>query len=369
MARICVLSTVHPISDVRVFYKECKTLKSAGHEVFLIITHDKDECIDGIKIIHLKQPKNRFHRMFFNTLQALIKAVKIRASFYHFHDPELIPVGIILKLLGKKVIYDVHENVPDQVLNKEWLGNIYIKKIVSMLINIFERLASMFFDLVIAATPGIKERFNSSRSVLVRNYPILKMFDDAEKINVIKNSKPVIIYIGALTKSRGISEVIQAMDLLDDKVEFWLAGQWINEGFERECRNLKGWKNAQYIGLLKADDVYGYVKSADIGIVTCYPVESYINSLPTKAFEYMSCSLPMIMSNFPLWQDLFTDCALFADPLEPDDIAGKIRLLLNDEKLMTRLGRKGRDLIDKKYSWESESKKLINAYHKLISKK
>ena len=78
------------------------------------------------------------------------------------------------------------------------------------------------------------------------------------------------------------------------------------------------------------------MKIADIGLSLLYPVKNYLTSLPIKAFEYMACSLPVIMSDFDYWKEIFKDCALFTDPQSPEMIGDCITRLLGSEKLKNR---------------------------------
>jgi glycosyltransferase involved in cell wall biosynthesis len=105
---------------------------------------------------------------------------------------------------------------------------------------------------------------------------------------------------------------------------------------------------------------------ADIGMVSLYPEKNYLRSLPVKAFEYMACNMPMIMSNFDYWQEHFQDCAVFVDPLDPEEISLKINLLLNDSAFANKLAAAGLKTVNEKYSWEAESKKLIAFYDKIF---
>jgi glycosyltransferase involved in cell wall biosynthesis len=250
MKKVCVFSSVHPSFDTRIFHKEAKTLVQAGYDVTLIAQHNRNETVDGVKIIALPKPKNRFMRIFGLIWRPFYLVLYQHADIYHFHDPELIIVGIILRILGKKVIYDVHEDVPKQILNKDWLGNYQIRKFTAFIMNIIEQIGTFFFNRILVATFDIARRFPKNKTIILRNFPILKLIDSTTPANYKKN-KPVIIYAGGLTKIRGIKEIIQAMEYVKGVAELWLLGKWESEKFKKECENLKGWKYTKYFGFKK----------------------------------------------------------------------------------------------------------------------
>ena len=363
--KICMLTSVHSAFDTRVFHKEAKTLVDAGYDVTLIAQHSKNEIVDGVKIIALPKSRNRFMRIFGLTWQAFYLALRQKAYIYHFHDPELIIIGIVLRLFRKKVIYDVHEDVPKQILNKDWIGNNQIRKFIAFTVNIIEQIGALLFNKIVVATPDIAKRFPKNKTIILRNFPILKLIDGgAMPANFIKN-KSIIIYAGGLTKIRGIKEIIQAMEYIGDRAELWLLGKWQSEKFKKECENLEGWKYIKYLGFKTLEEVYSFMKSSDIGIINFLPVENNLTAGPNKVYEYMACSLPIIMSNFPYWKKVFKWYALFANPYDYKDIAEKILYLLDNPGEAKELSKKGRKLIEEKYTWEAESKKLLGMYKNL----
>ena len=365
--KICILSSVHPVFDARIFYKEAKTLAARGCHVVLIAQHDKEETVDGIKIIPLPKPKNRSERMTKVVWKLLTLALKQKADVYHFHDPELIPAGIVLRLLGNKVIYDVHEDVPKQIMYKNWIGGPWLKKCVAFIVHIIEQTGVAVFTRIVAATPDIAKKFNPSKTVLVRNLSIVSLIDSVKPLE-IKKQESIIIYAGCLTHARGIKELVRAMEFVGDRAKLWLLGSWESTQFQSECQQLEGWKHVNYRGEIPYGEHYSLIKLADIGVVNFLPAPNHERSGPNKLFEYMTCRLPMVVSDFEYWQEMFHECAVFADPCSPEDISGKITYLLDNPDKAKQLGDEGRKLIDEKYSWENESKKLLKTYEELCTK-
>jgi len=361
--KVCILTSVHLAFDGRVFHKEAKSLAKAGYDVTLVAQHDKYETVDGIKIVALSRPKNRFERITRIVWHVLKIALKEKADVYHFHDPELVSVGLVLKLFTQsKLIYDVHECYRLQILNKAWIRSYKIRRIIAFFFYQFEQFSARFFDVIICATRDIAEDFPKEKTTTIRNFTVLGMIKESQPGCIVKKEKNTIIYAGELTKIRGIRELIQAMELLEQRCELWLIGKWYEERFKEECMKLEGWHHTKYFGVVSLTEVPKYMKNADIGISTLYPVKNYLTSLPTKAFEYMSCSLPMIMSDFPYWKEVFGKCALFVDPYAAKNLAEKIQYFLENPDIASQFGKRGRQLVVEKYNWENESRKLMNLY-------
>lgn len=363
--KIGILTTAHDAFDVRIFYKECRSLVKAGYEVYLIANHDKEETVDGVRIIPIKSSQSRIYRFLVKGWKVLGKAIKLKTDAYHLHDPDLLPYGIILKLLGKKVIYDVHEDVPKDILSKEWLGNIRVRKLVSLLFGLFQKLAVLFMDRIIAATPSISKSFPKNKTTVISNAPNSTLIDKIEAETVIK-TRIAVVYAGALTRIRGIKEIVEAIGILDDLVELWLIGWWEDTEYKQKCMSQDGWSYVRDFGLMPLENTYSIMKQADIGIVNFFPIPNSIESLPNKAFEYLTCGLPIVMSEFSYWKEIFGKCAVFANPMSSQDIAVKIRSLVDNPEYRKKLACEGRMLIENKYSWESESKKLIELYRILL---
>lgn len=363
---MCHVTTVHSPFDVRIFHKECKTLAKAGYQVYLIAQHDRKEMVDGVYIIPLSKVKSRIVRIIKQPIKALKIALVINAQVYHIHDPELIPIGLLLKIFQKKVIFDSHEDVPLQILSKPYL-NEKIKHPLSTFIRILENLFCRFFDAIITATPSIKDKFVkiNPKTLDINNYPLLEELNLIRKD--IKKSRNEICYIGGISQIRGIKELVKALEFLDD-VRLNLAGNLVDDKLGEEIKSLKGWEKVNYYGFINRDGVYEIMSRSYIGIVTLYPAINYIDSLPVKLFEYMLAGLPVIASNFPLWKEIVegNNCGVCVDPLNPYEIAEAIKFLMDNPEVAKKMGENGRKAVLEKYNWEKESKKLLDLYEELL---
>jgi len=366
MIKVCHITTVHPERDVRIFYKECKSLAKHGFDVKLIVVNGKSILEDGVEVIGVHcDYSGRLHRFLKAPKVAYQKALQVDAEIYHFHDPEFLPYARKLQKNGKKVIYDVHEDVPRQILSKYWI-NKNIRKIISSALERYENSICRKLDFIVTATPFIRNRFlKLNQNVIdVNNFPVLNF---EKKLTDWKNREKKTCYIGSLTKVRGISELVKSMSFTEG-ITLELGGTFSPEEYRNEILKTKGWDRVNEYGFVDRKTAEKIMGKSIAGLVVLHPIINYIDSLPVKMFEYMGAGIPVIASNFPLWKEIVegNNCGICVDPLDPGQIANAISYIQKNPEKAEQMGLRGSKMVKEKYNWEIEKKKLVSIYAKLI---
>ncbi|MEA3477979.1 MAG: glycosyltransferase family 4 protein [Bacteroidota bacterium] len=362
--RVCHLTSVHHRDDTRIFIKEIPALANAGFEVSVVVADGKgDEQRNAYRIYDVGAARNRANRIFRHKNKVLHKALALDADVYHFHDPELIPVGLRLTGKGKKVIYDIHEDVPRSILSKDWIPLIF-RKIIAWFFEKYENRAARKLHALITATPYIKQRFDAfnSTTVNINNYPIV---DELDKTVSWSLKERVICYIGEITRIRGAREMVKAMNEVDGKL--LLAGTYETDTFRHKLINLDSWKKVDEQGYVSRQKFADILTVAMAGLVIFYPEGNHIHAQPNKIFEYMSAGVPVIGSDFPLWKEILevNECGICVDPMQPEKIGEAINRLLDDPELAEKMGNRGRKMVREKYNWDLEKLKLIDLYNSI----
>lgn len=371
--KVCFLSNVHPSPfDTRIFFKEARTLSAAGYEVVLIVQHDKAELVNGIRIIPMPKPRNRLDRMTRLAWRLFRLAIKERADVYHFHNPELIPVGLFLKLLGKTVIYDVHEAYGEKILSKPWIKP-QLRPFISKAFSRFERISSKCFDHVIAADRFAAKQFKHRNVTVLANYAVVSMVKNVWSTRVPMprmSEKTIAVFVGDLTEERGLFKMVEAVKSLSNyDVELHLIGRFDDPRNQEIIRSVE---MVKYFAFLPLDKVFEHLMAASIGLILFQPVPSlfYAGENTNKLFEYMACGLAVIASDFPNLRELVegTQCGICVNPTSPKEISTAIRLLHENPQVRAEMGQNGRKAILKKYNWEKESEKLLEIYRVLLGR-
>jgi len=371
-ARVCILTAVHIPFDGRVFHREACSLAKAGYDVTLIAKHDKEETVSGVRVVPLPKPRSRLHRMTAVLWRLYRLAVREDADVYHFHDPELMIVGLLLKFRGKKVIWDVHEHYPNAILDKFYLAR-PLRRVMSKSFDLFERAVARFYDYVIYTTPFVGERYQRMgvHSGRVENYPILELSTAFER-----NPQDKIIYLGAMSKTRGLLEVIEAFSLVAKERPSWelsLVGSARPKSFEQEMKDLAARRgvgsNVKFIEWVPYEEKERLSSQAAMGVITFLPYSNNTSCLPNKLFDYMLVGLPVIASDFPLYREVVepAQCGLIVDPSKPEEIARAMEHLIEHPEEARRMGENGRRAVLEKYNWEKESERLLRIYEAVLT--
>lgn len=365
MPRICVMSSVHPAGDTRIYLKELKSLKRAGYEVIFLNRERDGDDEDGIQFIKIDIPEGRLKRIFISPFKLYRKAVRQKADAYHFHDPELLPIGLLLKIKGKNVIYDVHEDVPSQILTKPYLTP-FLLKVISWFFAPFEKFCARRFTMNITATPFITEIFLKHRckALAVNNYPLLEEFAAAAAMS--RQASDRVAYVGYITKIRGIHELVEAVG--KSKATLELVGEFEDEALLEKTTAQKGWAQVNYHGYKGRQDINEILSRSLAGILNYLPTPDCDFAQPNKLFEYMAAGVAVIASHVPLWKDIVEggECGVCIDPNDPDDIARAINFMVDNPDKAEAMGQNGRKLVQTIYSWDTEEKKLLGFYEELF---
>lgn len=371
--KIAHLTSVHPRADTRIRVREVGSLAEAGPEpVVLFVQDGNGDAIEAggkVRIIDTGPPPGaRTARMTLGVWRMGRAVHRLRPQVVHFHDPELIPLGLVMKCLGYRVIYDVHEDLPRQVLTKYWIPAV-ARRPVAWAVSVLEWLAARIFDAIVPAEPKIAGRFPPRKTALVRNFPIL---DELVQPGAVPYDRrpPHFAYIGAIARIRGICEITEALNRCEtEAARLCLAGVFQPAGLKTEVEALPGWQQVEFFGWADRAQVADILGSVRAGLTILHPTPKYLDAYPTKMFEYMSAGLPVIVSDFPLWRRIVDDagCGLPVDPLDPQAVAGAMQWILDHPDEAEAMGRRGREAVEKDYNWETEARKLVTLYNKLLS--
>ena len=195
--KVVHLTSVHHPYDNRIFHKECATLAAAGYQVTLVAPCAACDVIEGtVRVRALKPPPNRLVRALRTIPQVYWAALREDAALYHFHDPELMPVGALLRINGRKVIYDVHEDYAGSMAGKQWIPGLS-RGIASWGVRICEHFFASRCSKVIAATPTIARLFPGLNVGLVQNFPWRDELAVADAPPYALRH-PIVAHVGAL---------------------------------------------------------------------------------------------------------------------------------------------------------------------------
>jgi len=337
----------------------------------LVLDGLDDEFVrQGYSVLSVGQaPTGRMDRFIRGSKMMFFAIRKLKPKVVHFHDPELIFLCLLLKLMNYSIVYDVHEDIPRQIRTKHYLAAPF-RISGAFMAAIVERLAARCFDGVVTATEIIAARFPANRTYVVRNYPSLSEFTNSNYTLSVSCKTRSFLYIGGITRVRGVENMLEAIARLNthEKVSLSLAGQFQPLTLEQELSLSPQWAYVDFSGWVGREEIVKLLRNSQAGLVLLHPLQSYIESLPVKLFEYMAAGLPVIASDFPPWREIVAEsnAGILVDPMNVDAIADAMQWILDNPEESRQMGVNGCDAVAKKYNWEQETNALFELYDRLL---
>lgn len=366
--RVLLLSTVHSVIDPRIMGKIRPALLP-HYEVYcaLVKTHSADDSLSLTQKLNLHAFAN-FRRLLWRLVwlhpQALWYFLKIRPQIVHIFVAELLPLAFVFRWLGAEVIYEVQENLYKKIPLKSYNRGWFFER----MFRHFDQQARRFFKFVLTEDAYLQEYKN-----LLRPFAVVHNFAESRWLSwplpQPDYHSPSFFYAGVISLERGFDTMVAALkkvSLQYPNVHLRLFGHLrISEESLRDLSDYEAMQNhLTFYGYVSQKQAFEYAKTSLAGIVLLKPVGDYVDSYPTKLFDYMALGLPVITSDLPLLKEVIEahKCGFCVSAYDADSLAHTMITCIENPGLMSQMGRNGKEAVINKYNWEREAASLLNLY-------
>lgn len=360
---VAQLTSRHAITDNRILHGMARTADACGYRSLILGPAAENSAYGAIELKACPVLKTG-HRPPHVWLLARLFAGALRcgARTFQIHDPDFLPVALLLKLGGRRIIYDVHDDYQasfqDRLRNRSWLRNWF-----PALWWAFEKSAARAFDGVVTADQHLARKFERCRPVILRNYPRLDFtpMADAEGETTFN-----LIYVGGMTRERGVGMALEALRRLPmPELRLHVVGT------EREgelLEQLKADPRVVLHGRVAWTDLHRLYVKAHLGLALYQPLAGFVTiDHSVKIVEYMAAGLPILCADFPGLKKFVEEagCGWTVASDDPDAIAAQIKRLVDHPELRRQMGAAGRRLFETAYHWERHERELADLYEKV----
>lgn len=372
----CHFTTAHTSLKSRSFHRQCMPLSEAGFDVSYVSPASGDRESQGIRFVHLSGPAS-FAGRAFGQIRLLRTLLRQRADIYHFQDPQLLPLSMALKLVfRKRVIYDAYEDFPSMVAHKAALPRA-LRTLLSKMVAGAEWLGALCFDAIMTADPFTMRRLaraGQSHKCVFYNFPNLEFFPLPQG----QKKSFDLVYRGGLSERAGTFLLLDALQELANegrRVRLLLIGYCDSLEGERKLRNqIAGRGLAEHVeirGRIPHEEMAAALGAARIGVSPLADTLKFRLNIPVKIFEYWACGLPVIASDLPPSRPFMrgSGAGLCFPAGDAHALAHAIAKLLDHPEEAAAMGKRGREIIEKRLNNGREVRKLITLRRAILCKR
>jgi glycosyltransferase involved in cell wall biosynthesis len=373
VTRVLHLSVVHKPDDPRIYERECRTLAGAGYEVMYMVpgaTPGRDDA--GVILSPL--PERGRSTRFLSSIEITRALHTLKPDVLHVHDPELLTLFPVAKALVPRLVYDMHEYVPEAVAGKPYIPA-GMRPAASQTTAIAQRgLAALGSGVVVVTEDQLAALGGPKLRLVLPNFPRMERFEGAEPVpELAADPRLKLIYVGSLSRARGCTMMLDVMEQVSpDEAVLYLGGTFNDPALETEVgeRVAAGLGDrVKLLGRVPPPQLPRYLAAADVVWIPSQPDRQYSHpTVPTKLLEGMAMGLAALVSDMPGRGELvrLEECGLAVEPGAEGHIRGLRRLLMDRAELPT-MGARGRRAVERRYSWEAVEGDLVDFYGSLCA--
>lgn len=318
---LLVLTTVHQPDDARIRSKLIPALASAWDVTYACREPGPSDRSD---LTWVPLRGGRVIRW----LRAWATALSGRWDLVALHDPELLPIGVVRGLLGRPTLFDVHENVPDQIRHKPWLPA-PMQRPMAGLARAGLRLAERLMAISLAEA-GYAHLFTREHPVIANHLRETALPDPTD-------DGGYLVYLGDVTEQRGAFTALEAAAGAEAPLR--LVGRVAPPDLVDRLRERAAalGVEADVLGPMPHEQALEVAASASAGLSPLSDVPNYRHSLPTKVPEYLALGLPVLVSDLPGTVEPLggLDAVIALDPDDPAAWRAAGRRVVSDPSLRT----------------------------------
>lgn len=284
-------------------------------------------------------------------------------------------VGGFFKLFFRKGFVFDHHDINPELFEAKFKRRGLLHRLMLAL----ERLTFRTADVSIATNQSYRQiaiergGMPPEKVFVVRSGPDLERMKIGPGVESLKNGCPYLVaYLGTMGKQEGIDYLLEAArhvtrEMGRDDVFFRIVGGGSElEALRERSRSMDLCDRVAFMGRIPDDQMLEVLNTADVCVNPDEHNEMNDKSTMNKIMEYMSLAKPIVQ--FDLSEGRFTaqEASVYARPNDAVDLAERIVELLDDEERRERMGRLGRERVERELAWHHEEPKLLAAYAALF---